>query len=285
MELSLEDVRRRILIAMFSDDELMESMVLKGGNALALVHEVGNRASVDMDFSIPTSFANIEDTTARVFRALRIEFESVGYVIFDESFQPKPSQPHDRHPEWWGGYVVEFKIIEAALHAELRDDESALRRRSAVVGPMQRRIFKIDISKHEFCANKVRREIGDYTIYVYSLEMIAIEKLRAICQQMPDYTINSRRSPRARDFYDIHQIVRSNSIALASPENLELCRCIFDAKRVPLALLGEIHRYRDFHEPDWPAVEISISGQHETYDFYFNQVVELASSLEALWVK
>jgi predicted nucleotidyltransferase component of viral defense system len=36
MAISLEEVRRRILIAMFSDDELMDELVLKGGNALAL---------------------------------------------------------------------------------------------------------------------------------------------------------------------------------------------------------------------------------------------------------
>jgi hypothetical protein len=43
MAISLEEVRRRILIALFSDDELMDILVLKGGNALALVHKVGLR--------------------------------------------------------------------------------------------------------------------------------------------------------------------------------------------------------------------------------------------------
>jgi hypothetical protein len=37
---------RRILITLLSDDELMNTMVLKGGNALAMFHEIGNRTLV-----------------------------------------------------------------------------------------------------------------------------------------------------------------------------------------------------------------------------------------------
>ena len=48
-------------------------------------------------------------------------------------------------------------------------------------------------------------ELDDYTIYVYSPTMIAIEKLRAICQQMPEYALQRRPSARARDFYDIYR--------------------------------------------------------------------------------
>jgi len=49
MTISIEEVRRRILIALYSDDELMDALVLKGGNALALIYKVGSRASLDMD--------------------------------------------------------------------------------------------------------------------------------------------------------------------------------------------------------------------------------------------
>jgi len=62
MAISLEGVRRRILIALFSDDELMDTLVLKGGNALALIYKVGSRASIDMDFSIQSAFSDVEKT-------------------------------------------------------------------------------------------------------------------------------------------------------------------------------------------------------------------------------
>ena len=92
MAISLDDVRRRILIALFSDDELMNDLVFKGGNALAMVHNVGSRASVDMDFSIQTAFSDLDITKARIFETLGREFASIGYVVFDEKLEKKPSR-------------------------------------------------------------------------------------------------------------------------------------------------------------------------------------------------
>ena len=46
----IEKIKRLAIIAMFSDDDLMERLVLKGGNALDIVYEIGSRASMDLDF-------------------------------------------------------------------------------------------------------------------------------------------------------------------------------------------------------------------------------------------
>ena len=152
--------------------------------------------------------------------------------------------------KWWGGYLVEFKLADRTLYDRVGNDIDALRRQSTLVGPSQKRTFKIDISSYEFCEGKVQRELDDYTVYVYSLEMIAIEKLRAICQQMPEYSLGTH-SARARDFYDIHRIVTNNEIDLTTTVNLALVRAIFGAKEVPLqALLNEISKHREFHRPD-----------------------------------
>lgn len=283
MAITLEEVRRRILIAMVSDDELMNTLVLKGGNALALVHEVGDRASLDMDFSIATNFPDLDNVRRRVFASLRREFGGLGYVVFDEEFVPKPSQIGPDQPEWWGGYFIEFKLLERSVYERLKNDRDAMRRNAAVLGPQQRRKYTIDISKNEYCAGKVKREVDDYTVYVYSLEMIAIEKLRAICQQMPAYQVTRNKSPRARDFYDIHEIVTKQNVELTSEANAALFRQIFAAKGVPLRLLGAIPDFRDFHQPDWPAVRDSITGDHQGFDFYFDFVVGLVGKLKPLW--
>jgi predicted nucleotidyltransferase component of viral defense system len=283
--ISIEEIRRRILIAMFSDDELMNTLVLKGGNALALVHKIGNRASFDMDFSMQTAFSDTNDAKERIFKVLRREFESVGYTVFDEEFSIKPSHPRANQPKWWGGYLVEFKLIERTLFEELRHDLGALRRQSEVLGPLQKRKYGIDISKYEFCEGKVHREVDDYTVYVYSLEMIAVEKLRAICQQMPQYVLARTPTARARDFYDVYQIVKGQGVDLTTKENLTLLGAIFAAKEVPLDLLGEMQKHRDFHVLDWPSVEASISGPRGTFDDYFDFVVQLASTLQTLGIK
>jgi hypothetical protein len=231
MAISLEEVRRRILIALFSDDELMDALVLKGGNALALIYKVGSRASLDMDFSIKNAFADVDKAGERILAALKHEFGVAGYVLFDEKFGVKPSQPTSDQPAWWGGYQVEFKLAVEATYDKFADDLEGLRRNSEVLGPLQKRKYTIDISQNEFCEGKVQREVDDYIIYVYSLEMIAAEKLRALCQQMPEYKFNRTPSPRARDFYDIHQIVDTNGIDLTTDANLAIISAVLRPRR------------------------------------------------------
>ncbi|MBY0381403.1 MAG: nucleotidyl transferase AbiEii/AbiGii toxin family protein [Xanthobacteraceae bacterium] len=280
MPISLEEVRRRVLIALFSDDVLMDELVLKGGNALALVYKIGSRASVDLDFSLQKAFADVDSAQLRISDALKKEFRSVGYVIFDESLSVKPAKRRVGLPDWWGGYLFEFKLAEAALAEKFKDDKDGLRRQSTELGPLNKRKFSIDISTHEFCEAKVERDLDDFVIYVYSLEMIVAEKLRAICQQMPAYEFGNKTA-RARDFYDIEQIISTEKIDMTSAENLKILGAVFEAKGVPIELLSEIKNFREFHQQDWPAVQTSISGQHEVFEYYFNFVVELAASIEA----
>jgi len=62
-----------------------------------------------------------------------------------------------------------------------------LRREAENVAPGHKKTFEIDISKYEYCGGKTQKEYEGYKIYVYSLEMIIFEKLRAICQQTEEY--------------------------------------------------------------------------------------------------
>jgi hypothetical protein len=105
------DIRRTAIVAMFSDDVLMEQLVLKGGNALDLVHGVTGRGSLDIDFSIEGDFDNLAEVEARCFRALRDRFDSVGLLVFDEKFLRKPSVHRAGQGERWGGYRIEFKLL------------------------------------------------------------------------------------------------------------------------------------------------------------------------------
>ena len=269
---------------MFADDFLFERIVLKGGNALTLAHGLSSRASLDLDFSIENDFDNLEDAKRRVFQTLKKRFLATGHIAFDLKFEAKPSVPRDGQSQRWGGYLVEFKLMEKVKYDGLKGDLDAIRRDSLVVGPKQQRTFSIDLSKYEYTTGKVDIELDDYTVYVYTPEMIAIEKLRAICQQLPEYAQQRCPSPRARDFYDIHLILsRKNDINLSSPENLELTRNIFAAKEVPLVLMGKIESQLEFHRPDWPNVVASTANHLEDYDYYFDFVLRVVNSMKALW--
>ena len=113
--------------------------------------------------------------------------------------------------------------------------------------------------------------------------MIAIEKLRAICQQMPEYPLRRYSVPRARDFYDIHAIVSGARVNLGTSENLEMTRNIFAAKKVPLSLLPRLGAHREFHRQDWPSVELTVEGDLKSFDFYFDFVLEQVRLLKTLW--
>ena len=277
------DIRRLVIVSIFSDDELFERLVLKGGNAISLVYGLGSRTSLDIDCSIDGDFDIVEEASARLERALQRRFEEAGCRVFDFKFERRPLRDRDDAPEIWGGYNASFKIVSLAQFAALKHDLDGMRRNSLRIGPGQERTFSIDMSKHEYCAPKRERELQDFTIYVYSPEMIALEKLRAICQQMDEYAIQRNRTPRARDFYDIHAVLTGTAIDWAATDNLELARHIFAAKDVPLRLILLVPNYREFHRQDWAAVEQAVGGQLHSYDFYFDFVVTESRKLKALW--
>jgi hypothetical protein len=232
-----------------------------------------------------SDFADLPDARMRLFQGLHDRFDAMGFVVFDEQLEPKPRLKGADTKPWWGGYELRFKIIERQKYEVLKGRPDKLRINATVTGVNQERTFTVDLSKCEYTEGKVKQEFDYYTIYVYTPEMIVIEKLRAICQQMPDYTHRGFPSARARDFYDIHGAVTKVGIDLASKRNLEIARHMFAAKQVPLSLLAKIREQREFHRPDWPSVRGTASDTVEEFDFYFDFVVDQVERLKSLWVE
>lgn len=288
--MDLDRLKRLVIIAMFSDDDLMEILVLKGGNALDIVHEAAYRSSLDLDFSIENEFSKDDLATVldKVEQNLNNTFRPEGFEVFDVKLAEKPKEISKAMAPFWGGYQVDFKLIESDKYLKHRSDIAAARRNAAVIGPKNKKTFRIDISKFEYCRTKEERDLEGYTIYVYTPEMIVFEKLRAICQQMPEYekhVKNPSRSARARDFFDIYTVFKIFGVDLKSQENYELLKNIFDAKRVPLELLGMIKDYREYHRPDFDAVRATVKRTYQLrdFDYYFDYVARRVKELKALW--
>ena len=85
----IDQIKRTAVIALFSDDDLMDSLVLKGGSALDMVYNIAQRSSLDLDFSIPTDFRAeaIPDITKKIRRVLWENFRDKGYEAFDIDFR------------------------------------------------------------------------------------------------------------------------------------------------------------------------------------------------------
>src|SRR5690349_7055812 len=139
--MTLEEIRRITIVAMFSDDWLMERLVLKGGNELTVVYGISARTSLDIDFSIDGDFSEVDEAERRIGAALSRRFDLAGYTVFDYRFEKKPKlQRQDEAPRW-GGYVAKFKIIETEQFRRLSSNVHELRKYAALTGPHQQRVF------------------------------------------------------------------------------------------------------------------------------------------------
>jgi len=287
---TLEKIKRLTVVSMFSDDELEEDLVLKGGNAMDIVHRLSSRASMDLDFSMQHDFAGgVDAFRERVERALQRTFKPEGYEIFDVKMQEKPDAISDDMKDFWGGYGVEFKIISSDLYQLHKDDITVLRKNAINIG--QGKKFLIDISRFEYTVGKQETDLDGYRIYVYTTEMIVCEKLRAICQQLPEYGKIIKRSypgkARARDFLDIYVLVEAMKLNLTTPQNQELLTEMFKAKRVPLQYLGKLREQHSFHQADFASVVATVKDGLElkSFDYYFDFVLGLVEKLKPLWNK
>ena len=282
----LERIKKLSIIAMFSDDDLMDILVLKGGNAIDIVYGIASRSSLDLDFSIATEFNRVEMDLmkSRFEKALNRVFDEAGYKVFDIKFEERPEDSGPDVPQFWGGYRLEFKLIDKTKYAELENDVQRLRLSAVDVGPGTRKTYRIEISKWEYCEGKNAEELDDYTVYVYTPTMIVFEKLRAICQQMPEYSKflgKSYETARARDFFDIYTVVEHFNINLTTSENLNLLRVIFKAKEVPVNFIGKIKEFREYHRQDFIAVENTVKPniRIKDFDYYFDYVINKCNKL------
>lgn len=281
----IDQIKRHAIVALFSIDELVDTLVLKGGNALRLAHNLRTRASFDLDFSMEGQFelSELPSLRSRIEFRLAQVMSTSGYKVFDVTLEPKPEPLSAELADFWGGYDLEFKLIRQDHFLRLHENIDQARKEAIPARPGGRARFEIDISRHEYCTGKQKIEIDHLTVYVYTPMMIVCEKIRAICQQHPDYVqiVKKHRATRARDFFDIHQTVRRFKLDSLSDESLDLLQKIFDAKRVPLSLLEQVDSQRTFHETAWNEVVNTVDPtiKRRDFDYYFDYVATLCRSI------
>jgi predicted nucleotidyltransferase component of viral defense system len=277
----LEIIKKLTLRALVGDEILMKGLVLKGGNALQMAYDITSRGSIDIDFSIANDFSESDKQHihVRLEILLNIEFEKEDLRVFDVNFYEKPKANEVKE---WKGYCIDFKTIELSKFNSLTLQES---RTSAIaVKPNNSTKFTVDISSYEYTDGKKMKEIDGAVMYVYTPEMILFEKIRALCQTIPDYqTIvkSANVKGRARDVYDIWNICDSYPIDFSSSENRMILKEIFAAKRVPLDFIDLIEKYKDIRAQDWSNVQATVTGNLEPFDFYFDFLMGVIRQLKS----
>jgi hypothetical protein len=283
-------LRRLAITALFSDDELAQRLVLKGGNALSVIYGADSRVSLDIDCSIAGAIEDLEAYRLRFERALVGRFRDKGYLAFDVQLEERP-EPTSHLPEWWGGYELRFKVIaEDVADKWGLQNLDRLRMAAIPIEPPGRGVpgtWTVDISRSEYCEATADVVIDNFDVVVYTLPAIVVEKLRALCQQHPDYPWGSHKKPRPRDAFDIHTIFERHALGpgplLVKPAVACLVDPIFGAKRVNpdlLARLGD-EDVRRFHRSGWSQLHDSIrrAGEPRSFDFYYEWLLAEVDAL------
>ncbi len=270
------EIRKLILMGVFAEDYLADHMVLKGGNALALVHKVGHRASLDLDFSVEKEL-DLERLTEGLAKGLAFTLNPVGLRVCKLKVAEVPVlDGYDKWP-WWGGYLATFQVVTAKDFEKYFGDARGLGTNALKIYG-EKKTFQIEIGKHEWIEGAEYAELDGVELRVYSPLMCAAEKLRALCQQMDGYEQKGNPKPRPRDFVDIWAI-GNHGVELAGEAMGALLSHVFEAKYVPLAWLLELGEQREFHRRDWDRVKLEIDS--EPFDFYVDYVLELVTHLHA----
>lgn len=282
------ELRRLILRALVEHEQLFRLLVLKGGNALALIYDLGGRASLDLDFSLADDDVDAAALGQLMWNALEVGLGKFGLRPFDWKFVTKPKNPPANHDDSWGGYLGTFKIISNQRWDELDGNLRTAQLEAfgtSTFTHSPKRIFRLELSRNEMCKGALVQETSDgLRVQVYTLEMLAAEKLRSLCQQMKEYPRQKTPTPRARDYYDIHHLTTEGGVNLTSGSNRALLLEVFAAKKVPIALIGKLPDYHEFHGQEWPRVQDSIPAARELdFEFYSIELDRLVRHLESLW--
>jgi predicted nucleotidyltransferase component of viral defense system len=283
----INQIKRLTIISLVQDDDLMETLVLKGGNALSLGYGLSERASYDLDFSMENDFEDeIEIIQSRLKKAVEAGFISYDYVVLDFKIIEKPKTIRPELAPFWGGYFLEFKLITKKEFDKLGGDIEKVRRNAISISPDNSSKFTVDISKFEFVGeHRVLKEIDGVSFYVYAPELIVFEKVRALAQKLPEYQTdillakNSYKDEdraRPRDFFDIHAILTNYEVDITSPAAKEVLYHVFQAKRVPLDYIKRIRSMKDVHKAAYDSVKDTLSHAEKDlgFDFYFNYFME-----------
>lgn len=201
-----DDWKEELLVEIFyglSEHQPLQSMlVFKGARVLnELLHEVGRR-SLDIDSNLWKVF--VESTPDRSVQQEKLEKElriaisrhfdrqsPVRYSLDRIKVDPRPKE---EHPRGWDAYDVRITVVDHA--------------RPAVRGLPT---LKLDIAAPEALSDGsiAPLRIGTGTIFAYTLERIAGEKMRAFLSSLPSYR-NKMKKPgnavRVKDIFDIARI-------------------------------------------------------------------------------
>jgi hypothetical protein len=263
--MKIDEVIKETIIAIYSDPVPSINLFLKGGSAMRLFDDLTSRLSIDIDLSIDavvddekSFFTDMESKIGKRFRELKFD-------IIDFNWIKRPKKKGKEQPVWWGGWVFEFKIV-SEIHREKSPEKK--RRNALIPAGANSPKITVEISEYEYCKNGRTKSINGVEILGYSRELIVLEKIRAICQQHPEYVYKSSKN-RSRDFYDIYELTANvdDDFAHRCSHHIEK---VFNAKGVSVDFLRSLWEedFIDIQRKGFDQVRSTVQGKVYDFDVY-----------------
>lgn len=270
------EVIEMALVGIFSDPELSRQLVLKGGTAMHLFEKMDERLSTDVDFSSREGLAEAAIFFDRMKQVLTAAYEPSGLDLFDFQYQRRPKESKKR-PQWWGGWACKFKL---SPHSDRHLKPEQRRRQALIPEGTPSSIIDIEISDREYVGKPRHKTLHGVKINGYTLALLVVEKLRAICQQHPDYPHRGQKN-RARDLVDIFHLTRDHqTVAFLEECKRELPKS-FEVKEVDVGLLRGLHE-DDFVEmlrAGFPQVRDTLQGSVYPFETYLEYIRDFVSKI------
>ena len=272
-----DDIRNTVVTSIFSNDDLLDILTLKGGNAMKLL-SLTNRESSDLDFSIAEGKKISKEVEGKkIEKQLNQSFEEIGYKVISFKFSDKPAKRRPLTPPYWGGYQIQFSIISIDKFNNLNDKQKNNINAYAESIENGKKKIKIDLSFEEYTEPRIEAQLNEYTIYLYSPLMIVYEKIRASCQQLPEYKLSSEKT-RARDLYDIYTMLTYKKQMdlkeeVFNKENFYIIKKMFELKNVDFSLMLKLETIKEELRIDYEMNVIPQIPENESrpdFDFLFS---------------
>jgi len=236
---------------------------------MRLFDNLTSRLSIDADFSVEESITNEKTFFNSIKASVGSQFRKFKYDIIDFTWKRKPKKRNADFPDWWGGWSCEFKLV-SFRH---RGKDIITKRRNALSpeGANSTKIL-VEISEHEYCGKKRTKMIHGIKVLGYSRELLVLEKIRAICQQHPDYSFRSSKN-RARDFYDIYELTSKAGSEFADSCSHHIEK-VFAAKEVPMSLLSALwdETFIDEQRRGFDEVKDTVSSRIHDFNVYLEHL-------------
>lgn len=284
--IKIEEVIWKVLVAIYTNNLMTEKLFLKGGQALRFAEGIENRLSRDADFSLEETVSDEDNFFEVLENAISNEFMADDLYVFDFTKTRRPHIKESGSPDFKRGWAVTFKIIEKEkIHFPLEK----LRRESIIPEGSESPKIPIDISEKEYCGSIQKVKVKSIEIKVYSRALLALEKIRAICQSHPSYPHKNKKKSKARsrDLFDIERLYskslgedKSDEFVAEMKVHLEK---VFKAKDVSLDLLYIAINDEIFIEAlreGWKEVKTTLVGKQQSFDYYMDTLISLVKRIK-----